>query len=89
MQFSLGPSLVAAAINQGYRLIDTAEFYHNEDGVGRALKLSGQKREDIFVVSKWWPSAEGAKGALKSLDRCLNRFYSDKCLSFPSSNVFF
>ena len=55
-------------------MIDTAEFYHNEDGVGNALKLSGKKREDVFVVSKWWPSAEGAPGAIKTLDRCLKGF---------------
>lgn len=89
MEFSLGPALVSAAINQGYRLIDTAEFYHNEDGVGRALKLSGQKREDIFVVSKWWPSAEGAKGAMKSLDRCLSRFHFQLFKSFFSLIVLF
>lgn len=46
------------------------------------MKLSEQKREDTFVVSKWWPSAEGAKGALKSLDRCLNRFDSHEFQSF-------
>ena len=85
--FSLGPALVSAAINQGYRLIDTAEFYHNEDGVGQALKLSGQKREDIFVVSKWWPSTEGAKGALKSLDRCLNGFDFHPFKSFFSPTI--
>ncbi|CAF1168167.1 unnamed protein product [Adineta ricciae] len=71
------PQLVAAAINHGYRLIDTAEFYHNEDGVGSGLKLSGKKREEIFIVSKWWPSREGAQGALKTLDRCLKGLQSD------------
>jgi 2,5-diketo-D-gluconate reductase A len=73
---SLGPDLVATAINQGYRLIDTAEFYYNEEGVGSGLKQSGKKREEVFIVSKWWPSAEGAKGALKSLEHCLKRFFS-------------
>jgi len=52
-------------------LIDTAEFYNNEAGVGSGLKKSGKKREDIFIVSKWWPSNEGAKGALRTLDTCL------------------
>ncbi|CAF4826935.1 unnamed protein product, partial [Rotaria magnacalcarata] len=55
------PDVVAAAINQGYQLIDTAEFYANEDGVGNGIKQSGKKREDIFIVSKWWPSSEGEK----------------------------
>ena len=69
----VGADLVAAAINHGYRLIDTAEFYHNEEGVGLGLQKSGTKREEMFVVSKWWPSREGASGALKSLNHCLNR----------------
>jgi diketogulonate reductase-like aldo/keto reductase len=79
----VGPELVAAAIEQGYRLIDTAEFYHNEEGVGLGLKQTGKKREDVFIVSKWWPSAEGAKGAIKTLDRCLHRYdnvWSCACL---------
>ncbi len=75
--YSLGPDLVATAINHGYRLIDTAEFYYNEEGVGSGVKQSGKKREDIFIVSKWWPSAEGAKGALNTLDRCLKGFFSE------------
>jgi hypothetical protein len=82
LYFSLGPELVAAAINQGYRLIDTAEFYHNEEGVGSGWKQSGKKREDVFIVSKWWPSAEGAKGAIKTLDRCLKGFFLIKICFF-------
>lgn len=42
------------AISKGYRLIDTAEFYGNEADVGRGIKLSGIKREDLFVVTKLW-----------------------------------
>ncbi len=84
---SLGPDLVATAINQGYRLIDTAEFYYNEEGVGSGVKQSEKNREDIFIVSKWWPSSEGAKGALKTLDRCLKRFFFR--MFFFSSNFFF
>ncbi|CAF3186119.1 unnamed protein product [Rotaria socialis] len=70
------PDVVAAAINQGYQLIDTAEFYANEDGVGNGIKQSGIKREDIFIVSKWWPSSEGAKGVIKTLDTCLQSLQS-------------
>jgi diketogulonate reductase-like aldo/keto reductase len=84
IKYFLGPDLVATAINQGYRLIDTAELYHNEEDVGSGLKQSGKKREDVFVVSKWWPSAEGGKGAIKSLDRCLKRFLTN----FVFSNTF-
>jgi len=44
------------ALDYGYRLIDTAEFYKNEDDVGRAIADSGVAREDIFVTSKIWPT---------------------------------
>ncbi len=76
LSYCLGPDLVAAAINQGYRLIDTAELYNNEEDVGSGIKQSKKNREDIFVVSKWWPSPQGAKSALKALDHCLNGFVS-------------
>lgn len=85
----IGPDLVATAIKQGYRLIDTAEFYHNEDGVGGGVKQSGKQRQDIFIVSKWFPSAEGAKGALRSLDRCLKGFFSSKKSNLQFSVIFF
>lgn len=45
---------VEYAISKGYRLIDTAEFYQNEADVGRGVKNSGIKREDVFVVTKLW-----------------------------------
>jgi diketogulonate reductase-like aldo/keto reductase len=79
---------VGTAIDQGYRLIDTAELYNNEEGVGSGIKQSGKNREDIFVVSKWWPSSEGAKGALKALDKCLKRFFSRTFHFFFPSNFF-
>lgn len=64
---------VAAALQMGYRLIDTAENYQNETGVGAGIRNSGVKREDIFVTTKFnrqWHSIEGAKQAcLASLKR--------------------
>ena len=45
---------VADALSVGYRMIDTAQVYQNEKGVGRAIQKSGIKREDIFVVDKIW-----------------------------------
>lgn len=43
---------VSDALNVGYRMIDTAQAYWNEEGVGRAWKKSGIRREDIFLVTK-------------------------------------
>ncbi|CAM4863385.1 unnamed protein product [Rotaria socialis] len=68
--------VIAAALKQGYLLIDTAEFYNNEISVGIGIQQSGKKREEIFVISKWWPTNEGANGALKSLDLCLKNLQS-------------
>lgn len=45
---------IKVALNNGYRLIDTATFYHNEEGVGEAIKESGIPREEIFVTTKLW-----------------------------------
>jgi 2,5-diketo-D-gluconate reductase A len=57
---------VAHALKAGYRLIDTAENYRNETGVGRGIKASGIDRSEVFVVSKFnvkWHSVEGAQQA--------------------------
>src|SRR5699024_11253980 len=45
---------VKAAINHGYRSIDTASFYDNEEGVGQAIKEAGVPRSDLFITSKVW-----------------------------------
>ncbi|AVR45967.1 aldo/keto reductase [Christiangramia fulva] len=45
---------VKVALDAGYRLIDTATFYHNEEGVGEAIRESGIPREEIFVTTKLW-----------------------------------
>lgn len=47
---------VYSALGNGYSLIDTANAYMNERGVGRGIKRSGAKREDVFLVTKLWPS---------------------------------
>ena len=52
-----GPELVNAvkmAIKHGYRSIDTAAIYGNEEGVGKGIKESGIAREDLFITSKVW-----------------------------------
>lgn len=50
---------VSDALRTGYRLIDTAQAYHNEEGVGNAVRKSGIDRRDIFLVSKIWISNYG------------------------------
>ena len=50
---------VLAAINVGYRLIDTAQVYGNEEAVGRAIKRSGVPREELFITTKLWISSSG------------------------------
>lgn len=49
---------VSMALTAGYRLIDTAEAYHNESAVGRAIKDSQVPREQVFLTTKLWPSQE-------------------------------
>jgi diketogulonate reductase-like aldo/keto reductase len=50
---------VAAALELGYRHVDTARMYRNEEHVGRALGASGLRREEVFVTTKMWPDAAG------------------------------
>lgn len=50
---------VADALRTGYRMIDTAQAYHNEEGVGNAVKKSGIARKELFLVSKVWISTNG------------------------------
>lgn len=52
---------VKAAIRNGYRSIDTAAFYKNEEGVGEAIKESGVPREEIFITTKVWNADQGCK----------------------------
>ena len=56
---------VSDAVEAGYRLIDTAQAYGNEEGVGNAVKKSGIKREDFFIVTKVWVSNAGYENAKK------------------------
>lgn len=68
---------VSDALRTGYRLIDTAQAYHNEEGVGNAVRKSGIDRRDIFLVSKIWISNYGYKKAKRSIDESLNRLQTD------------
>ena len=64
---------VSDALKTGYRMIDTAQAYHNEEGVGRAVKNSGINRSDIFIVSKVWISNYGYEKAKASIDESLRK----------------
>lgn len=65
---------VLAALADGYRLIDTANAYVNEKAVGRAMKKSGLKREEIFLETKLWPSFYEDEDAV---DKTLERLGTD------------
>lgn len=65
------------ALEHGYRHIDTASIYKNENGVGEAIKNSSVKREDLFVVSKVWNTDQGFESTLKAYDDSLKRLDLD------------
>lgn len=68
---------VSDALKVGYRMIDTAQAYHNEEGVGAAVKKSGIAREDLFIVSKIWISNYGYDHAKASIDESLRKLGTD------------
>lgn len=68
---------VADALATGYRMIDTAQAYHNEEGVGAAVKKSGIARDELFLVSKVWISNYGYERAKASIDESLRRLGTD------------
>lgn len=68
---------VADALSVGYRLIDTAQAYGNEKGVGEGIKRSGVSRSDIFLVDKIWMSHFDYDGAKESIDRSLQLLGTD------------
>jgi 2,5-diketo-D-gluconate reductase A len=68
---------VADAISLGYRLIDTATVYGNEASVGAGIKLSGIKREELFVTSKLWVDDSGYEKAKKAFETSLNKLGLD------------
>lgn len=68
---------VSDALSVGYRMIDTAQAYHNEEGVGAAVKKSGIAREEIFLVSKVWISNYGYEKAKASIDESLRKLGTD------------
>ncbi|MDM5227542.1 aldo/keto reductase [Cytobacillus sp. NJ13] len=64
---------VKAAIETGYRSIDTASIYGNEEWVGEAIRQSGFNREELFITSKVWNSDQGYEAALKAFNTSLEK----------------
>lgn len=68
---------VKAALNHGYRHIDTASIYHNEEGVGTGIRESNVKRQDVFLTSKVWNTDQGYDSTLKAFEASLERLGTD------------
>ncbi|MEU2083817.1 aldo/keto reductase [Streptomyces albus] len=68
---------VTAALEAGYRSIDTAAAYENEEGVGRALADSGLARDEVFVTTKLWNAEQGYDSTLRAFDASLARLGLD------------
>lgn len=83
---------VSQAIVAGYRLIDTAQGYFNEQGVGKAIQKSGIPRKDFFITSKIWISNGGYEKAKASIDESLRQLqtdYLDLCLIHQAFNDYY
>ncbi|WP_022928970.1 aldo/keto reductase [Patulibacter americanus] len=70
-------SVVEHAISTGYRHIDTAAAYKNEEGVGAALKASGVARDELFVTTKLWNADQGYESTLKAFDASMEKLGID------------
>ena len=68
---------VSDALSVGYRLIDTAQVYRNEEGVGSAWRKSGIARNELFIVTKVWITNSGEERAAESIDESLRKLQTD------------
>jgi diketogulonate reductase-like aldo/keto reductase len=69
--------VVLAALDAGYRHVDTARLYRNETGVGEAVRESGLDRDEVFVTSKVWNDDHGYDSALRAFDATVDRLGFD------------
>jgi len=69
--------VVAEALEVGYRSIDTAAIYGNEEGVGRAIRASGIPRDEIYVTTKLWNAEQGYDSTLRAFDASMRRLGLD------------
>jgi diketogulonate reductase-like aldo/keto reductase len=83
--------LVASAVRSGYRHVDTAAMYANEEAVGAGLRASGVPRDEIFLTTKVWPSDIGGGDLQRSVEASLKRLQVDRVdlalIHWPSSTV--
>ncbi|MGP4073396.1 aldo/keto reductase [Piscibacillus sp. B03] len=68
---------VRTAVDNGYRLIDTASFYENERGVGEGIRESSVSRDDLFITTKVWNDEQGYDETLRAFERSLERLKLD------------
>lgn len=68
---------IRTALDIGYRLIDTASFYQNEEGVGRAIRNSSVPREDLFITTKVWNTEQGYESTLKAFEESISKLGLD------------
>lgn len=68
---------VLNAISVGYRLIDTAQAYYNEEGVGNAVAKCGVSRDELFLTTKVWITNAGEEKATRSIDESLRKLRTD------------
>ncbi|WP_039822192.1 aldo/keto reductase [Nocardia testacea] len=68
---------VTAALDAGYRSIDTAAIYENEEGTGRAIRQFGLPRDEVFVTTKLWNAEQGYDSTLRAFDESLKRLGLD------------
>ncbi len=68
---------VSDAISVGYRLIDTAQAYYNEEGVGKGIAESGVNRSELFITTKVWITNAGEEKAAASIDESLRKLRTD------------
>lgn len=68
---------VKAAVKAGYRAIDTAAAYENEDGVGQGIRECGLDRSELFITSKLWNSDQGYDNTLRAFDKTMERLGLD------------
>lgn len=69
--------LVSAALNAGYRSIDTAQAYYNEEAVGAAISKSNIPRHELFITTKVWITNAGEERAARSIDESLSKLRTD------------
>jgi 2,5-diketo-D-gluconate reductase A len=69
--------VVRDALEVGYRHIDTAKIYGNEEGVGHAIKTSGIDRSELFITTKLWNDDQGYESALEAFEKSLGRLQLD------------